>query len=771
MIGLLAGSGRFPILFAEAARRQGLQVACVGIRYEAPPELRDLCARFRTVGVAKLGRMIRTFDGWGVERIVMAGKVTKNVMYSPLRIVQLCPDLRMFQMWYRRLSKDKRDDSILLGVIAEFANDGMTFASALDYCPELLVKEGILTRRAPTLAERRDIEFGWSLAKEMGRLDVGQSVAVKEPRRSWRSEADHRGDRPSLHRARRAALPGGGMEPREGRQTAAGHAVRRPDNRHLDDHEPPPGRGPRAGDRGREDHRDRSARSRRPGRSPRPDDRRPPRSLGRWLMNFGAEASPVDLAVPLRDGRTGIALAAILLVAVAVRVFGLDRHSLWYDEVVTMTVARQHGPWAALETLRRIDSTRAPLHPLLLEGWIALFGPSDLAGRSLSAVFGVLTVLLVYWIARQAYEPPVACWGAALAAISPLGVQYSQDVRMYALLTTITCLCWGLLFSFRRSASAWRQAAFALSLTALVYCHPLGGLMVVALALGYLIDRPSSQLRPGSWLLIHLAMALALAPWVDHYLDHPPDLKPMAPGRLFNWPRFFIGGHSSTLAVCGLLIAWGLLAVLRREAEGRSESRASLMALVWFLIPPALIYAYSRLSHPIFGPIRYVVFVAPGYLLLVARGLAALPRCLRYAVALLGLLATIAALQGRVYHPDTKPDWRAAARIVRRVDPGAPVIMFCREPHMYPHTIPYYLDEATRVVTVERHARELAAGHQEPTAHAWFVVDQHDGAIVKEAPEPLKSLYEPVRSWTLDRVRIGYYRLRAIEKRTALKLP
>jgi hypothetical protein len=245
----------------------------------------------------------------------------------------------------------------------------------------------------------------------------------------------------------------------------------------------------------------------------------------------------------------------------------------------------------------------------------------------------------------------------------------------------------------------------------------------------------------------------------------------MAPGRLFNWPRFFIGGHSSTLAVCGLLIVWGFLAVLRRESEGRSESRASLMALVWFLLPPASIYAYSRLSHPIFGPMRYVAFVAPGYLLLVARGLVALPRCLRYAVALLGLFATIPALQGRVYRPDAKPDWRAAARIVRRVDPGAPVIMFCREPHMYPLTIPYYLDEATRVVTVERHARELVAGQRVPTAYAWFLVDKFDGAIVKEAPEPLKSLYEPVQSWTLDRVRLGYYHLRDLERRTALMNP
>jgi UDP-2,3-diacylglucosamine hydrolase len=180
MVGLLAGSGRFPILFAEAARRQGLKVACVGIKYEAPPELRELCATYETAGVAKLGRMIRLFERRGVERIVMAGKVTKNVMYTPWRFVQLCPDFRMLRMWYFRNRKDNRDDSILLGVIAEFERDGMTFASALDYCPELLVNEGLLTRRAPTVRERDDIAFGWQLAKEMGRLDVGQSVAVKE---------------------------------------------------------------------------------------------------------------------------------------------------------------------------------------------------------------------------------------------------------------------------------------------------------------------------------------------------------------------------------------------------------------------------------------------------------------------------------------------------------------------------------------------------------------------------------------------------------------
>lgn len=179
-IGLLAGSGRFPILFAEAARRQGLRVACVGVRHEAPAVLADLCDSFEEVGVSKLGGMIRSFRRRGVEQVVMAGKITKAVMYTPWRFVQLTPDLRMIHMWYRTLREDKRDDSILLGVIAEFARDGIGFASALDYCPELLVTQGTLTRRKPSAAEMKDIDFGWGLAKEMGRLDVGQSVAVKE---------------------------------------------------------------------------------------------------------------------------------------------------------------------------------------------------------------------------------------------------------------------------------------------------------------------------------------------------------------------------------------------------------------------------------------------------------------------------------------------------------------------------------------------------------------------------------------------------------------
>ena len=179
-IGLLAGAGRFPIFFAEKARQAGIPVVCVGVRHAASPELIGLVHRFHWTGVAQLGRVIRCFKRDGVQRAVMAGKIFKSVIHTRWRVWRLRPDWRMVRFWLFRARKDNRDDNLLLGLIDEFARDGIHFESALDLCPELLVKPGILTRRTPTAGELRDIEFGWELAKEMGRLDIGQSVAVKE---------------------------------------------------------------------------------------------------------------------------------------------------------------------------------------------------------------------------------------------------------------------------------------------------------------------------------------------------------------------------------------------------------------------------------------------------------------------------------------------------------------------------------------------------------------------------------------------------------------
>lgn len=179
-VGLLAGAGRFPLAFAEAARRQGVAVYCVGVWGMASDELASVCEGFAWTPLARIGRTIRLFHRWDISHIVMAGKIEKTLILHPFRLWRLLPDWRTLHMWFRYATRDKRDDTLLLAVIKEFERDQMTFGSALDYCPELLVKHGFLTRRKPTPAQWKDISFGWELAKEMGRLDIGQSVMVKD---------------------------------------------------------------------------------------------------------------------------------------------------------------------------------------------------------------------------------------------------------------------------------------------------------------------------------------------------------------------------------------------------------------------------------------------------------------------------------------------------------------------------------------------------------------------------------------------------------------
>jgi DUF1009 family protein len=182
-IGILAGWGRFPIVVAQALRRQGCKTYCLGVIGHADPALADVCDEFEWIGLGRLGQATRFFRRYGVTDATMAGKVHKAVIFQRWRWVRHLPDwatIRIFLPHFFTRRKDCKDDSLLGTIVEAFAARGIRFGPATDYAPELLVKPGHLTRLTPTAVQQLDIEFGWMIAKEMGRLDIGQSVVVKD---------------------------------------------------------------------------------------------------------------------------------------------------------------------------------------------------------------------------------------------------------------------------------------------------------------------------------------------------------------------------------------------------------------------------------------------------------------------------------------------------------------------------------------------------------------------------------------------------------------
>ncbi|RMF94443.1 MAG: LpxI family protein [Planctomycetota bacterium] len=182
-IGLVAGWGRFPIVVAEELKRRGECVVCVGVRGHADTVLADICDAFYWIGLGQLGRAIRLLKRHGVRRATMAGKIHKVVLFRRWAWIRHLPDWRAvkaFAPHFLTRKKDNRDDSLLTTLCDEFAADGISFEPATDLVPKLLIGRGILTRTKPNAWQQKDIAFGWRMAKEMGRLDIGQSVVVKD---------------------------------------------------------------------------------------------------------------------------------------------------------------------------------------------------------------------------------------------------------------------------------------------------------------------------------------------------------------------------------------------------------------------------------------------------------------------------------------------------------------------------------------------------------------------------------------------------------------
>jgi len=182
-VGLLAGWGRYPLVVARALVDQGCEVYCLAVRDHGDEALGEICHDFQWNGLGKLGRAVRYFKRHRVDCIVMGGKIRKISLLSLSSLVEHCPDwaaVRRFWPHFVSLKKDRRDDTLTMAVVDEFTAHGMPVVAPTDLVPEVLVKYGQLTQRAASRAQRRDIEFGWTLAKEIGRVDIGQSVVVKD---------------------------------------------------------------------------------------------------------------------------------------------------------------------------------------------------------------------------------------------------------------------------------------------------------------------------------------------------------------------------------------------------------------------------------------------------------------------------------------------------------------------------------------------------------------------------------------------------------------
>lgn len=172
-IGLIAGSGPFPILFAKKAAARGYKVFAAGYHRETDPALADCVETMKTFYLGQVGGVLRFFHKHRVESAVMVGAINKPAAISEIR-----PDFKALSL-LAAARKDTHDDRLLRAFASLFENEGIAVRPSTFLLPELLAPAGCWTKRKPSKKEKRDIALGWRMAKAIGGLDIGQCVVVE----------------------------------------------------------------------------------------------------------------------------------------------------------------------------------------------------------------------------------------------------------------------------------------------------------------------------------------------------------------------------------------------------------------------------------------------------------------------------------------------------------------------------------------------------------------------------------------------------------------
>jgi len=441
-------------------------------------------------------------------------------------------------------------------------------------------------------------------------------------------------------------------------------------------------------------------------------------------------------------------IVLIILLGAAVRFFSLADDNLWADEGLC-ALAAGRGSIGEVVTTVITEDNHPPLYYVLLHLWRRVAGSSDWALRAFSALLGTLTIPLVFAVARRLVGGPGALWAAVFAALSPISVHFSQEARMYALLTLLLALIWYFGLRLRHEGDAAAIWGFMLVAVVLPYVHFYGAPVLVAVLLvtGAVLWRDSSARPRLKWLVLSgLASAVAFAPWLWVLLRYQLEFATRLPhlsakpgvvslagafGRFFG-PKLDMDavGVAAGGTVALALALFGVLA-LSRGPNGRRQIDVET---TWWCLGPVIVavglIAAIGLITPFWVGLRIpAVTVVP---LAVVFGVA-VPAAWRRgwqlpAVAIAALVLSQCALGiWRIHDHPTRPNWTAMADLLAAQERPGDVVFLADEHWARPLFERYYCGSLpvhglSRSMTDRAAVRAAVEPHWGQNGRAWLVI-------------------------------------------------
>jgi hypothetical protein len=428
------------------------------------------------------------------------------------------------------------------------------------------------------------------------------------------------------------------------------------------------------------------------------------------------------------------------------RLYGLGRQSLWYDEAVSAFLA-------ARPVIDLVARTARDIHPpgyyLLLHFWVGLVGQSAFALAFFSLIFGTLLMPLTYRLARRLTNPAAAWWGALLVVVSPYHIWYAQEVRMYTLGATLGLLAaYALLRANRRR---WWLVYIGAAVGGLYTLYYFAFLLLV-LKLLWLAGANRSRWR--SLLAANGLVMAAYLPWLPtlwRQATNPPvpswrEAVGLGPMLLESWSALSLGQSVEPTTVWPILLLTLLLFGVGLGSLGWAKG----LFLAGYTFGPLLLIYLASLLTPLYH-VRYLFIYAPAFYIVVGSGLAARPRL---GVVAAGLLLAASFFSLAQFHTYRTDDYRAAVHFIEEQwQPGDAILL--NAGYIYPAYL-YY----TRFAEIER--RRLVPPYQPPSRPLLLEAGTVDGSPQLGWGDPRADFYAMSTAETvaaLESVAGGFPRL------------
>ncbi len=378
-----------------------------------------------------------------------------------------------------------------------------------------------------------------------------------------------------------------------------------------------------------------------------------------------------------------LTLLAIFFLGVFLRIYHLGDESIWLDEAFSIKLASS-SLFGIIEG--SAEDPHPPLYYILLHYWINLFGNSEFSTRFLSVVFGFLSILMSYKVGSLIFDKETGVLSALILALSTFHIHYSQEARMYSLMTLLTLLSVYFFIRLLRGRSILVSTGYLLSSILLIYTHIYGLFIIMAQNIYvftlFLLSKEHYELNYKRWITLQILLIVLFSPWIkilinqmlmvqsDFWIPAPPVTKLIGPFITYSGskPLFLLFLMLSIFSVVGYK-KLGVNAdwkVLFRSIKGfRLDFGSSSVAgvyliLLWILTPIILPFIISRVSTPVYIT-RYTIGASVAFYLLAAKGVRDINHE-NFKSAVIALIIVLSSLNiWGYYHSVNKEQWRDIA--------------------------------------------------------------------------------------------------------------